>query len=169
MKQNTQQSGERSNTYPSHAESSKDTPRDAARDAAVLDLRGPRVGVHLGELQHGAVADGLRQRCVADHVPERLSGSRGEEVRLVGVGVMKFGRVERGDGMRSRCFSDRASEGWEGECGKVPLRFMLFEDLALRVVPDDSDVDEAAQVELLRSEDGVGHCCRCAVSCCEEG
>lgn len=36
----------------------------------------------------------------------------------------------------------------------IPLRLILREDLALGVVADDLDVDEAAEVELLRTEHG---------------
>lgn len=38
--------------------------------------------------------------------------------------------------------------------GAVPLGLVLGEDLALGVVADDLDVDEAAEVELLGSEHG---------------
>lgn len=60
-------------TYSSEAKGAEHTPRDAALDAAVLDLRGPRVAVHLAQLQRGAVADRLWQRRVADQVAEGLS------------------------------------------------------------------------------------------------
>lgn len=34
----------------------------------------------------------------------------------------------------------------------IPLRLILLEDLSLRVVSNDLDVDETAQIELLRPE-----------------
>jgi hypothetical protein len=64
-------------TYSPQTKSAENTSGDAAHDAAVLDLRGPRVAVHLAQLQHRPVAYRLRQRCVADHVPEGLSDSQG--------------------------------------------------------------------------------------------
>jgi hypothetical protein len=50
--------------------------------------------------------------------------------------------------------SETASDGTN-----VPLWFMLFEDLSFRVVADDSDVDECAQVELLCAKRCVRHGC----------
>jgi hypothetical protein len=50
--------------------------------------------------------------------------------------------------------SETASDGTN-----VPLWFMLFEHLSFRVVADDSDVDECAQVELLCAEGCVRHDC----------
>lgn len=41
--------------------------------------------------------------------------------------------------------------------GVVPLRLVLLEDLALGVIADVHDVDEAAQIELFGSE--LGHGC----------
>ena len=37
-------------------------------------------------------------------------------------------------------------------CKTIPLGLVLLEDLSLRVISDDPDVDEAAQVELFCSE-----------------
>lgn len=42
-------------------------------------------------------------------------------------------------------------------CVGLPLWLMLLEDFPLRVVSDDPDVDEAAQVELFRAECRVDH------------
>ena len=47
-----------------------------------------------------------------------------------------------------RMFKDVSKRGVDG----VPFRLVLLEDLALGVVADDLDVDEAAQVELFGAE-----------------
>ena len=64
------------------------------------------------------------------------------------------GRLSRETKTETEWETGRRMDGWN-----VPLWFMLFEHLPLRVVSDDSDVDECAQVELLCAEGCVRHGC----------
>lgn len=47
--------------------------------------------------------------------------------------------------------------GWFMIENDVPLGFVALEDLALGIVANDADVDEAAQLELLRTKTGRRH------------
>lgn len=59
-------------THPRHLEVPENTALLAAENTPVVDLRGPCVGVHLGELELGDGARAGGQRRVADDVAEGL-------------------------------------------------------------------------------------------------
>lgn len=65
-------------TYAAHPEVAKDTSALASHYTSVLDLREPRVAVHLRELELGLGAHTLWERRVSYYVSERLS--RGQSV-----------------------------------------------------------------------------------------
>lgn len=109
-----------------------------------MDLRRPRVAVHLAQLQRRLHPRALRERRVSDHVPERLPAvweSRSKHARSAA-------------GARRHLAAPGADQ-------HAPLRLELLVGLALRVVANNVDVDVAAQVELLRPEHG--HFGRCSV------
>lgn len=153
--------------YPRHLEVAKDTTPLAAEYAPVSDLRRVRVAVHLRQLQLGLRAHARREGRVADDVAEGLSVC-GKRARKQSVNALPvFSSVL----LSSRLSSLPASRNgaadcfWSGPIGwaDVPLRLVLLVHLPLGVVADDLDVDEAAQVELLRPEHrhlGEGFCGR---------
>ena len=68
--------GNRKETYPGQLEVSKNTTPLATHQATSVDLRRPRVAMHLSELELGLGSRPRRQRRVADDVSERLSAGR---------------------------------------------------------------------------------------------
>lgn len=120
-------------TYSAHSEVAHNTSALASHYTSVLELGGAGVGVHLGELELCLGTDTLRQCSVADHVAQSLSGRETES-------ALQSGQLD------ARCDAALA-----GSCG-VPLRLKLGEDLALGVVANVADIDEAAQIEAGGSE-----------------
>lgn len=85
--------------------------------------------MHLGELELSLGAYTLRERSISDYVSERLSR---EDCQLAGTA--------------SRCGRRRG----------VPFGLVFCVDLSLRVVANVTDVDIAADIELLGAELGHG-------------
>lgn len=60
--------------HPGNSEVPEHTPRNPTSHTSILDLRRPRVGVHLGELELGLSAHTLRETRVADDITKSLPG-----------------------------------------------------------------------------------------------
>jgi hypothetical protein len=115
--------------YPSKPEVAEDTTALAAHYAPVLDLCEACVAVHLGELELGLGADSLRERGVADDVPEGLP--------VPSLVVTCHVKMQR----------------------RIPFWLILAVRLPLRVVANVANLREASNVEFFGSaelrHDGV--------------
>jgi hypothetical protein len=96
--------------------------------------------VHLRQLQLRLCAHAGGERYIADDVAEGLSVARNCQLSPGFIHRTVF-----------RSIAARRKGYW---VLFVPLGLVLGEDLALGVVADDLDVDEAAEVELLGAEHG---------------
>lgn len=63
----------RQETNPSNPKVPEHTPRNPTSHTSILDLRRPRVGVHLGELELGLGAHTLWETRIANDITESLS------------------------------------------------------------------------------------------------
>ena len=95
--------------------------------------------MHLGQLELRRRAHPLRQRRVADDVPEGLSGCEKRNAPLAFVDS----KLEKVEALFWQCRWTPEEGGKGGKAG-LPLRFELLVDFALRVVAQDPGVDEAA-------------------------
>ncbi len=102
--------------------------------------------MHLRQLELGLRPGSGRKSQVADDVSEGLSVMANRSARHCG-SQLDLREWYRSSGKLCRCWGVMS-----GEDGDLPFWFVFCEDLSLGVVADDFDVDEAAQVELLRSE-----------------
>jgi hypothetical protein len=93
--------------------------------------------VHLRELQLGLGADTLGQRGVSDYVAEGLS---------IATRISNFFH-----GIKMNSLGGKDIEKMQVK-DAVPFRLILFENLTLSVITDNTDVDEASNVELLGAE-----------------
>ena len=66
-----------SRTHPGHSKIFQNSPTFASFYASVVDLRKPRVTVHLGQLELRSCTGSLREGRVADYVAEGLSLAEG--------------------------------------------------------------------------------------------
>lgn len=127
--------------YSCHAEVSKDTLPLATGDTPVLDLRGPSVAVHLRELKLRLGPRALREHRVANHISQGLPiwVRCQKSCRICSGGDSSAGEAVVREGGGS------GGGGFGGGSGSfVPFLLVLGKDLALGVVADNLDVDEAA-------------------------
>lgn len=116
-------------THSSNSKVPDDTPSNSTCYTSVLDLRRPRVGVHLGKLELSLGTGTLGKGSVANDVAESLTMLARKQLASSIPIILK-------DNMLWFC----------GENKDIPLGLVLLVHLALGVVADHTGVDKTAEI-----------------------